>query len=178
MPGSIGDPRFASQLITVDVEIRGDAPALVSEIRQKVEDLSPILVEIGEQVLLPSFARTFMAGGRPAWRFKGFQSDPPMRRTDTLFRAVTERGAPGNVFIVGKNELTVGVEAALPDAKRGGELRPYPLAHQIGRYPYMGFQHIIISAHEEDVNEILRRISDFVVGARVTVNRKWAGRGA
>jgi hypothetical protein len=150
--------------ITYTFNVDGDPVGLLERVRQKMLDFGPVLKAIGEQVLLPSFAQNFMAGGRPKWSFKGWQSDPPMRRTDTLFQAATKRGAPGNIFEVTKDTLVVGVQGLLPDKRRGGELRPYPIAHHIGKYPYKGFPHVFILAQPEDVQKIGEMIREYLTG--------------
>lgn len=79
------------------------APA--DQVRKNLKLPSTLLEEIGEQVILPMLASRFDRSGLKS-------------RSGLMRAAVSQRGAPGNVFEVNGNRLTVGIDyGAVPHAR-------------------------------------------------------------
>lgn len=103
----------------------------------RIEDMSPVWEQIGED-LLADFASNFAdeggVFGQGAWAQwaplaqstiadrlrRGYDAGPILERTGQLRQSTTERGTPGNVFIVAANGVEVGT------------LTPYAKYHQSG----------------------------------------------
>lgn len=77
----------------------------LSEMRQAVTNVAPVLERIGQEVVLPAYGRNYASSGL-------------RKRTGLLVTALTKRGARGSIFEVRGNELTTGVDVqAIPYAK-------------------------------------------------------------
>lgn len=75
------------------------------DIADQFHDLSDLLAEVGERILLPAFARNYTRSGLKS-------------RSSALFKSVSARGAKGNIFEVCATGITVGMDdGAIPYAK-------------------------------------------------------------
>ncbi len=156
-------------MITITAKVTGGAVfQQLKQLEDRILDLRPVLNKIPETILFPSVMRSFAAGGRPAWRFKGYQSSPPMVKTGLMKRALTTRDASLNRISVTSQSLSFDLLpgpfiAASMRGDRGGKRKGpgvfYPAVHQYGGSRH--FQNLVLELQPDDFERMSRLIVDY-----------------
>ena len=107
--------------IVVDAE-RLQSPEALADLREKLADFSPILSEVGK-VIEQGLLENFDSQGDGSWpalapktvaekAHHGYPDTPELRE-GRLKAAATQRDAPGHIFTIGDNSVTVGVDTQI-----------------------------------------------------------------
>ncbi len=169
--------------VTVNVTLRPEsrtALANASTITERMLDLAPVLSQLPRLVIFPSMQKSFAAGGRPAWHFKGFQSSPPMVKSGLTRHALTQSAPELQNIRVSQNTLTFELNPAPFMARSmhgdwgprtGGRFRSgffYPAAHQYGPSESSWHnQNIILNLQEEDIEKMKEIVAGYLADGSV-----------
>lgn len=163
----------------VTVDVSGiDPRQLVNGLEARMQNLKPVLNVVPEQVIFPSVEKSFAAQGRPAWRFKGYQSSPPMIKTGLMKRGLTTRDAALNTITVTDETLTFELNRGpYVEASRAGHRGKmsghretsagvfYPGIHQHGGKRH--YQNIVLNLQPEDAEKIERLLLQYLTSGKV-----------
>ena len=143
---------------------------------ERTQNMQPAMAVLPEKVIFPSVQQSFAARGRPSWRFKGYQSEPPMIKSELMKRGLTSRDSNLNTIIVGPNSLYFALnEGPYIDASRahvkGKAASPgvfYPGIHHHGGSRH--YQNIVLNLQEpEDTDKIKAILANFIVTGKPEV---------
>ena len=139
--------------------VKGRPMIEIDQLYRRLLDLSPALETIPERVIFPSVDEHFATEGRGRWRFKGYQSDPPMiSKRGLMKRGLTARSGL-NRLKIDKQTLTFELnEAFYRSQTKSGVF--YPGVHQTGGKRH--FKNPVLELQPEDEQEILDILSDYV----------------
>ena len=140
----------------------------------RTNDMSPAMQLLPEKVIFPSVNQSFAARGRPSWRFKGYESEPPMIKAGLMKRGLTSRDAALNTIVVGPNSLYFALNegpyiAARRATSPGARYDVfYPGIHQHGGIRH--YENIILNLQEpEDTDKIKAILGNFIVTGKPEV---------
>ncbi len=166
--GGTGRPRI--QLNVKFATPKGDPLDQMLKIFDRLQDLKPILEKIPEAVIFPSVQKSFASEGRPGWRFKGYQSSPPMIKTGLMKRGLTTRDPGLNTIRIDKDTLVFELNPGpyIAASRRKGSRSPgvfYPSIHQFGGSRH--YQNIVLNIQEEDIDKIEQMVNDYVAEGKL-----------
>jgi hypothetical protein len=164
-------------LVTLTVEITPPPQTVLANILamyDRMEDLSPILAQLPEKVIFPAVQELFASEGFGSWKFKGYQSSPPMVKTGLMKRGLTTRDPMLNRITVTKDSLSFQLQtnAFLTASRRdlferrmagrySGYGVFYPGIHQHGWKRHN--QNVILGLRDEDVDKAAQLIVDYIM---------------
>ncbi len=163
-------------MIQINVQFTTQGKPLEEQLAivDRLQNLAPIMDRVPEEVIFPSVERLFAMGGRPTWRFKGFQSSPPMVKSGLMKTGLTTRSPGLNAIAVTPNSVSFMLlepmfRAASMVGDWGRRKDPagffYPAAHQFGTKKHNINE--VLNLDEQDVARLEELLSDYVTDGKL-----------